>query len=330
MWWSGAVLAGLVILAIAGYLVMIDVKPTVARPVPDPADRAEIQALEHRLMEHVRILGETIGERNLHRPRALRAAADYIRQAWKTQGFEVGEERFEIMGQTCLNLMVERRGSTRPETLVLAGAHYDSVFGSPGANDNGTGVAVLLEMSRAARREASSRTLRFVAFVNEEPPFFRTDSMGSRRHARGARQRGEQIAAMFSLETLGYYSSAAGSQHYPFPFGAFYPRIGNFLAVVGNLRSRGVAVEFLRRFMAESDFPVEGIATFEWIPGIDWSDHSSFWEEGYPALMLTDTAPFRYPEYHSLRDLPEKINRSEFARAAHGIIQAVRRMADAP
>lgn len=330
MWWSGVLLVGVAVLAALGYFLMIGLTPRVARPRAGEAARAEIQALERRLMEHVRTLGETVGERNLHRPLELRAAADYIRQAWKSQGFEVTEERFEVFGQPCANVFVEQRGSRRPGTIVLVGAHYDSAIGSPGANDNATGVAVLLEMSRAARQEAPSRTVRFVAFVNEEPPYFLTDLMGSREHARRARRRGEEIAAMFSLETLGYYSSIAGSQHYPFPFGVFYPRTGNFLGVVGNLSSRRVVVDFLRQFMTVSDFPVEGIATFEWIPGINWSDHWSFWEEGYPAVMLTDTAPYRYPEYHSLRDLPDRVNGPEFARAAHGIIRAVRRVADAP
>ncbi len=135
---------------------------------------------------------------------------------------------------------------------------------------------------------------------------------------------------MISLETLGYYSNAALSQRYPFPFGAFYPKTGNFLAVVGNLHSRGLVVDFLKQFASVSDFPIEGVATFEWIPGINWSDHWSFWRERYPALMLTDTAPFRYPEYHGQRDLPERVNGREFARAAHGIIHAVRRLADVP
>lgn len=327
MWWFGGILLGVAILAILAYLMMIDVKPRVARPAGGETVRAEVQALKPRLMEHVRILSGTIGERNLHRPLALRAAADYIRRTWKSQGFEVAEERFNVREQPCMNLVVEQRGgSKQPGTIVLVGAHYDSVIGSPGANDNATGVAILLEMSRALSRETLGRAVRFVAFVNEEPPYFLTEMMGSRQHARQARERGEDIAAMLSLETLGYYTNATKSQQYPSPFGAFYPRTGNFLGVVGNLSSRGLVVDFLRQFMSVSDFPVEGIATFEWIPGINWSDHWSFWQEGYPALMLTDTAPYRYPEYHSPRDVADEINGPEFARVAHGIIQAIRGM----
>jgi len=330
MWVYIAILVGFALLLAIGYRVMIDVKPKVTRPVPGEAARTEIEALERRLMEHVRVLGGTIGERNLYRPQALREAAHYIRRIWTEQGFPVTEESYEVAGQSCANLVVEQKGSGRPGEIVLVGAHYDSLIGTPGANDNATGVALLLEMSRAFKQEPPTRTVRFVAFVNEEPPFFLTGQMGSLVHARQARRRGENILAMLSLETIGYYSNARGSQRYPFPFGLAYPNTGNFLAVVGNLPSRPLVVDFLRHFMAASDFPVEGVATFEWIPGINWSDHWSFWKEGYPALMLTDTAPYRYPEYHSRFDLPERINPRQFARAAHGVIHAVRRLATAP
>jgi hypothetical protein len=330
MGWLAVFLVGAAILSVIGYFVMIDVKPTVPQPRTGGAARADLQALERRLMEHVRMLGGSIGERNLQQPAALRDAALYIRRVWTEQGFAVAEERYEVLGEPCANLLVEHRGAERPEQIVLVGAHYDSVVGSPGANDNGSGVALLLEMSRAFKGESLAKTVRFVAFVNEEPPYFLTEAMGSREHARRARRRGDDIVAMISLETLGYYSHARQSQHYPFPFGLFYPSTGDFVAVVGNLPSRKVVVEFLRHFMSETDFPVEGVATFGWIPGINWSDHWSFWKEGYPAVMLTDTAPFRYPQYHSRQDLAERVIGPEFARAAHGIIQAIRRMASAP
>jgi peptidase M28-like protein len=324
------VLAGVAALAIAGYRAMIHLKPNVPRASLDNPARDDIAALGERLMAHVRVLGSDIGERHLGRPQALRAAAEYIQGAWAAQGFAVAEESFLVGGGPCANLVAGLTGSARPERIVVVGAHYDSVPGSPGANDNATGVALLLELSRSLRRAAPARTLRFVAFVNEEPPYFMTEAMGSHVHARLARQRGDAIVAMISLETLGAYSSAPGSQRYPFPFGAFYPHAGNFLGVVANLASRGLAVEFLRHFLQSSDFPVEGLAAPALVPGVAWSDHWSFWQAGYPALMLTDTAPFRYPHYHTAADLPDRINATEFARAGHGIIEAVRRLAGAP
>lgn len=327
MGWTLAILVVLGALALVGHRAMIDVKPKLSRPTMTADVRSEVMALQARLMEHVAALASRIGERNLPRPQALAAAAEYIRTAWTSQGFAVAEEGYDVAGRRVANLVVEQRGQAQPEVVIVVGAHYDSVWGSPGANDNATGVATLLELTRALKGRGLARTVRLVAFVNEEPPYFMTEQMGSRVHARRARQRGERIVAMLSLETLGYYTDAPGSQRYPFHFGAFYPHTGNFLAVVGNLPSRGLVVEFLRHFMAASDFPVEGAATFGWIPGINWSDHWSFWKEGYPALMLTDTAPFRYPFYHSPHDLPDKLNAPEFAWAAHGIIEAVRHLA---
>ena len=312
-----------------GSRTMFDLKPRIARPVIGEVARGEIEALQEPLMRHVHVLGREIGERNVFKPGALEAAAAYIRQVWTAQGFSVTEEPYDVRGQRCANLFVELKGTSRPQEIVLVGAHYDSVLGSPGANDNATGVALVLEMARALRQIALARTLRLVAFVNEEPPFFQTEQMGSRQHARGARTRGEKIVAMIALETLGSYSDAASSQRYPFPLGAFYPGTGNFLGVVGNLRSRSLVKEILTHFTEATDFPVEAAATFAWIPGVDWSDHWSFWKEGYRAVMLTDTALYRYAEYHSAADLPRVVNANEFARAAHGIIETVRRLAGA-
>ncbi len=324
--WTLALLGAIGSLSVIAYFAMIDVKPDVTRPVLEQATREEVAALERRLMRHVAVLAGEIGERNVFRPQGLRAAAEYIRNVWTAQGFPVAKEAYEVANQRCVNLIVEQRGTGQPDEIVVVGAHYDSVIGTTGANDNATGVAALLEMSRSLKQTNPARTLRFVAFVNEEPPLFHTEQMGSRLHARNARKRGDHIVAMLSLETLGSYSDRPGSQHYPLPFGAFYPDRANFLAVVGNLRSRKLVVTFLRHLMEATDFPVEGAATFGWIPGVDWSDHWSFWKEGYPAIMLTDTAPYRYAEYHTPGDLPDRINGPEFARAAHGIIEAVRRL----
>lgn len=309
--------------------VMFRLSPTGARPTIGEAATAEVRALEDRLMQHVRALAGDIGERNVFRPTGLRAAAAYIREVWTSQGLAVREEAFEVNGERCANLLVELADAVRPREIVLVGAHYDSVVGSPGANDNATGVAVLLELSRSLRGVPLARTLRLVAFVNEEPPFFQTDQMGSRRHARQARARGDAIVAMISLETLGVYSRVPGSQRYPFPLGAFYPSTGHFLGVVGNLGSRSLVREIVEHLAAVTDFPVEAAATVTWLPGVDWSDHWSFWQEGYRAVMLTDTALYRYAEYHTPADRPDVVTAREFARAAHGIIAAVRRLAGA-
>ena len=210
-------------------------------------------------------------------------------------------------------------GTGRPGEIVVVGAHYDSVYGSPGANDNATGVAALLEMARSSKEWIPARTLRFVAFVNEEPPYFQTDNMGSRVYARRCRERGENITAMYSLETIGCYSDAENSQIYPFPFKLFYPTRGNFLGFVGNTSSRSLVRKSIRIFRENSAFPSEGIAAPGGLTGIGWSDQWSFWEEGYPGVMLTDTAIFRYKHYHKMADTPDKIDYERMARVVDGL-----------
>ncbi|MFB3818927.1 MAG: M28 family peptidase, partial [Candidatus Methylomirabilales bacterium] len=251
-----ALLAVLVLAAVLAYLVMIDVKPRVQRPSPPPVPAG----LEQRLRRHVEVLARDIGERNLGRPVALRAAARYIRDVWRGHGLTVREESFTAGGQLVANLVAEQPGTDGGAGLLLVGAHYDTAHGTPGANDNGSGVAVLLELPAALAGARRARTVRYVAFVNEEPPYFATEDMGSRVHARGARRRGENIVGMLSLETIGYYTDAPASQAYPFPLDRLYPSTGNFLAVVGNVRSRRLVRDFLRHFMAATDFPTEAAA----------------------------------------------------------------------
>jgi len=222
------------------------------------------------------------------------------------------------------NLVAELAGGARVDEIVIVGAHYDSVAGAPGANDNGSGVAALLELARSLRDWRPALTWRFVAFVNEEPPFFKSAQMGSRVHAERASARGERIRAMFSLETIGFYADTPGSQRYPFPFGWLYPDRGDFLAFVANLASRALLHKTLDAFRAEAQFPSEGVAAPTWIPGVDWSDQWSFWHEGYPGVMITDTAPFRYPHYHTPRDTPDKVDYRRLARVVRGLERTFR------
>ncbi len=228
------------------------------------------------------------------------------------------------------NIEVEVAGGSGAGEVVIIGAHYDSVLGAVGANDNGSGVAAVLELARLFRDARPARTVRFVAFVNEEPPFYRSEQMGSRIYARRSRERRDNIVAMLSLETIGYYSNEPGSQRYPFPLRFFYPSTGNFLAFVANLGSRGLLHEALESFRRNAQFPSEGVAAPAFIPGVDWSDHWSFWQESYPALMVTDTAPYRYPHYHTLQDTPDKVDYERLARVVSGLHGMLSDLAQAP
>jgi hypothetical protein len=296
-------------------------------PVP-PLSVAERQSADN-LRRHVEALAGRIGERNVWQPEALAEAAGYIRGSLAGQGYEVEAQPFTSQGVAVENLEVVLPGSRLPEEIVIAGAHYDSVVGSPAANDNGSGVAALLEITRLLAGADLPRTVRLVAFVNEEPPFFYGTEMGSRIYAERARQRGEQVRAMLSLETIGYYTEAPASQRYPFPFRYFYPDTGNFVGFVGNLGSRRLVRDAVAAFREAAEFPSEGVAAPGWMTGVHWSDHWSFWQAGYPAIMVTDTALFRYPHYHARSDTPDKLDYAGLARVTHGLAAVIRSLAGA-
>ena len=242
------------------------------------------KALAARLESHVRMLAENIGERNVYHPDALAEASAYIENVWREQGYQVTPQTYEVEGIPCSNLEATHAGIKHPEQILLIGAHYDSVSGSPGANDNGSGVAALLEIARLLKRVETGCRVRFVAFVNEESPFFFREQMGSMVYAREARKRNDDIRLMISLEMLGCYSERPRSQRYPPLFKFFYPDRANFIAFVSNLRSRRVLHRFAAAFRRHSQFPAEHVATFAWIPGVAWSDHLAFWRQGYRAL----------------------------------------------
>ena len=255
------------------------------------------------------------------------APPEYIEATWQAQGYQVARQSVVAEGKTVYNLEIEFSGGPRRDEIVVVGGHYDSVLGSPGANDNATGTAAVLELARLLAGQQLARTVRFVAFVNEEAPFFQTDAMGSWVYARRSRARGEQIVAMLSIETIGFYSDVVGSQHYPLPFGLFYPHTGNFIGFVGNIASRALVRRSIAAFRQHTPFPSEGVAAPGWMTGIGWSDHWAFWQEGYPGVMVTDTALFRYAPYHTREDTPDQINYERMARVVAGLARVVTALA---
>jgi Zn-dependent M28 family amino/carboxypeptidase len=279
------------------------------------------------LRTDVERLGGGIGERNAAAYAGLVRAADYIEGRFREDGLEPVRDAFMIGDRPFHNLAAEVRGG--PEVVVV-GAHYDSVIGCPGANDNASGVAAVLALAGRLGGTKPARTLRFLAFVNEEPPHFQTDQMGSLVYARRCRERKDAIVAMLSLETIGYYSDAEGSQQYPAPLRLFYPSKGDFVAFVGNLASRSLVREVMDVFRREAGFPCEGAALPGWLQGVGWSDHWSFWQAGYPGVMVTDTAPFRYPHYHTPEDTPDKLDYERLGRVVDGLERVVRRLARIP
>ncbi len=283
-------------------------------------------SLADRLADHVQQLAGEIGSRHVFRPTALARAADYIRRVWAAQGFAVGEQGYLVDGVDCVNLEVEIAGSETQEGMLLVGAHYDSVFGSPGADDNASGVAVLLELSRLLRDARLRRSVRLVAFTNEEPPFFMTEQQGSMVYAARARARGDKIDLMISLEMLGVYRNRPGSQRYPPLLSTVFPDRADFVAFVSDLRCRRKTAGFVAAFKDGCDFPARSLATFFWVPGIGWSDHRSFRRYGFPSMMITDTGFYRNGHYHRETDAPDTLDYASMARVTQGVAAGLRAM----
>lgn len=299
-----AILVIFVGLPVAFFLWMTSVpgeSVTGALPQPTP----ENSVLATRLRSHVIAIASE--PHNLqHRPALVRADA-YIAGQLRFFGYQVRSEDVLLPARN-LEVVIEPK-EAGASTLVV-GAHFDSFGNAPGANDNATGAAALLELARTVRPLDGklSKRLRLVFFANEEPPFFKSGAMGSKVAADHLAASNEEVAGMISLETLGYFSEQPGSQKYPFPLSVRYPSTGNFVAFVGDLSSRSFLREAIERFREHAQIPSVGGTAPSFVNGIDWSDHWSFSQTGVPSFMVTDTAPFRYPFYHTPRDTPEKLD----------------------
>lgn len=306
------------------YFAMIWMPGNSYRGTMQPLTEQEI-ALQKSLQQDVQKLSGEIGEHNYLQYQKLVAAAKFLEESLTASGYKVNRQDYQVkaVNQTYYNLEVELKGTNKSDELVVVGGHYDSVFGSPGANDNSTGAAAVLELARLFAGKKTSKTLRFVEFVNEEPPFFWTDDMGSVVYAKRCKSRGEKVVAMLSLETIGYYSDKPGSQKYPFPINFFYPSVGNFIGFIGNPASGDLVRQAIASFRHHTKYPSEGAALPDKVPGVGWSDHWAFWQQGYPGVMVTDTAPFRYPYYHTSADTPNQVNYERMARVVAGLESVV-------
>ena len=299
---------------------------TAALPPLDDDSRAAALDLE----THIRAVAS--GPHNLAHPDALEASAAYIEATLHGFGYTPVPQTFRVGKSDVRNIEVviePPAPMSSVETLVI-GAHYDSADDFPGANDNGTGVAALLELARVLHSAKTTRRLRLVFFVNEEHPYGKTPDMGSFRHANAMRERRENIIGMLALETLGHFSHEPGSQRFPFPFGLLYPNRGNFIAFVGMLGARTLVNRLVYTFRAGSSFPAIGAVAPSFIEGADLSDHWAYDHFGYPACMVTDTAPFRNPFYHSQRDTPDTVDYANLARVTAALATMIQTLAESP
>jgi Zn-dependent M28 family amino/carboxypeptidase len=326
--WTLGLLIGLpLLLGLAAWVYVVRMPGQTGRHALPPLTPAQIE-LRRGLERHVRELAGRIGERNSVHHAALEQAASYIEQELAGIGYTVSSQRWTGAGGLSFrNVEVTIPGRDKRAGGVVVGAHYDSNRGTPGADDNASGVAALLELARQLRRDSLARTIHLVAFTNEEVPFFGTPDQGARRYVAALQDRGDVVRSMLSIETIGYYASGAKTQLYPAPLNWFYPDTGNFIGFVGNLSSRALVHETISAFRRHTPFPSHGAAAPASIPGVGWSDHEAFWAAGIPAVMITDTAPFRNPYYHTMRDTPDRIDYERMTYVVDGLAAVIRQLA---
>ena len=296
-----------------------------------PPLSAEESDLTRRLAAHIAAVASR--PHNVRHYAELEKSARYIEQQLVALGYAPFAQVYRVDGRDVRNIAATIEppaAEPSPGSLVI-GAHYDSVADVPGANDNGSGVAALIELARlcADLQGKATARIRLVFFVNEEPPYSHSPDMGSHRYAKLLAERGERVLGMISLETLGCFFDQPGTQKYPAPFGLVYPNTGNFIAFIGLLspRSRRFLHAVVRSFRRHTAFPTIGGIAPAFIPGISWSDHWSFEQFRFPALMITDTAPFRYPHYHRVTDTPDKVDVESLARITRGLERVARELA---
>lgn len=282
----------------------------------------EEKSTAENLKKTVQHLSGTIGSRNYADYAKLEEAADFVIRAFQDLGYHVTVMPYTVDGRIFKNIIAEEPLQQNAGETVIIGAHYDSCF-NPGADDNASGTAGLIEFARLLKGKPLRAKVRFVAFTNEEPPFFMTERMGSRVYARDVQVKGEKVKAAIILEMLGFYCEKPFSQRYLPLLGLFYPNRANFIALVGNFRTHAVTERLYKAFRAHSDFPVEKITSPDFIPGVNFSDHWSFWREGVPALMVTDTAFLRNPHYHQSSDLPQTLDYEKMTKVLYGLKEAI-------
>lgn len=295
-------------------------------PMAQAIEKKHPLEIESRLRNTVFHLTEEIGSRSFWERENLERSAQFILGSFRNLGYECSVQVFPVEGQEAKNIIAEKKGTENPRQVIIVGAHYDTVPNCPGADDNASGVAVLLELARLVRALPNKFTVRFVAFSLEEPPFFETNLMGSRAYVRSliqgreSQKDSEYMVGMICLESVGYYTNEEGSQRFPLPFlGLLYPDKGNFITVVSNFSSRKLANKVAGHLQEKTACKVETFIGPSAVTGVRWSDHASFWDAGLDAVMLTDTAPFRNPNYHQETDRIDTLDFSWMAQLTLGL-----------
>ena len=310
------ILAGVVLLLVAVWFWLT--QPLLSRAQPNPVRTVDPARLE----AHVRKLAVELSPRDITHLENLDRAAVYIAGELTQAGGSVSEQGYRVENQSYRNV-IARFGPDTPERIVV-GAHYDACGPLPGADDNASGVAGLIELARLLGAHPPALRVDLIAFSTEEPPYFGTTGMGSSVHAQLLKKENVSIRAMLSLEMIGYFSDARGSQRFPAGIlSAFYPSTGNFIGVVGRV-SEGLLARRVKSAMTQaSPLPVYSVTAPSVIPGVDFSDQRNYWHHGYSALMVTDTAFYRNLNYHTADDTAEKLDYKRMAMVVEGVYAAV-------
>ena len=320
-WKVAAWLVGLLLISGGGVALLVT-EPLLVQPRRVPA----IPVDAHRLEQHVRQLSEACVPRDWHSQEGLAKAADHIRSAFQAAGGRLSRQRFEVRGRTFANVIASFGPEGGPRVVV--GAHYDACGEQPGADDNASGVACLLELARAFGISPPAQRVDLVAYTLEEPPFFRTQDMGSVQHARLLKETGIKVTAVIVLEMVGRFTEAPGSQHYPSPLlDLLYPDRGNFVAVAGRFGDIALTRTVKAAMRSAAPLPVVSLNGPRWIPGMDFSDHYPYWDQGFTAVMVTDTAFYRNVDYHTARDTADRLDYVRMAQLVQGLRAVVARLA---
>jgi Zn-dependent M28 family amino/carboxypeptidase len=279
------------------------------------------------LKQHVYTLSHEIGDRSVHNYDKLCEAAAYISGQFASFGYDVSFQKYMILGREVSNISVIKTGVKHPARKIIIGAHYDTAL-NPGADDNASGIAGLLELARFIADKQTDCTLKFIAFPAEEPPFFDSDDMGSWVYAKSARAGNKDIRAVLILEMIGYYSSRARSQTYPTFFRFLFPHAGNFISVLGNIRSAWLVFKILSSFKKVSRFPIVPMVVFNFASAVHFSDHWAFWTEGYRAVMISDTSFYRNRRYHTQADTYDTLDYASMAEVVQGLYGTLLKLAN--
>ena len=292
-------------------------QPSAARNEP-----SSLRADPERMREDVEIISTRFYPRDWQSVENLSRTAAYIREELEAAGAEVSFQPHRARGRDYVNVI--GRFHPEREPRVVVGAHYDAVANTPGADDNASGVAGLLELARIIQKTDAELAVDLVAFVLEEPPFFGGPKMGSVTHAEALAQSGVDVRGVIVLEMLGYFSDEPGSQQYPSPLlRLFYPSRGNFIALVSRTDQGKWIREVKAGMRGSTELPVHSLRAPRWVPGVDFSDHRNYWPHGIPALMVTNTAFYRNQAYHLPEDTADRLDSERMAMVVVGVFEAL-------